>query len=196
MSVPAPKFRTDRIPPYSEEAERGVLGAPIVVDDTAGLEVSELRSRARQIARKTGTELIVVDYLQLLHCKEAAREGRQNEVARISSELKVMAKELHVPVLCLSQLSRAPESRDTKSGVPKLSDLRDSGASEQDADVVCLLRRPSYYKDDPDHEDKTLAILDIAKQRNGPTGEIRLNFHSDYTRFQDRAELPQGGGAP
>ncbi len=172
-----------------------LLSAPIVVDDTAGLEVSELRSRARQIARKHQTELIVVDYLQLLHCKEASREGRQNEVARISSELKVMAKELHVPVLCLSQLSRAPESRDTKSGVPKLSDLRDSGAIEQDADVVALLRRPSYYKDDPDHEDKALAILDIAKQRNGPTGEIRLNFASDYTRFSDRAEQPAFAGA-
>lgn len=174
-----------------------LMQAPIVVDDTAGLEVSELRSRARQIARKNKTELIVVDYLQLLHCKEAAREGRQNEVARISSELKVMAKELHVPVLCLSQLSRAPESRDKTSGVPKLSDLRDSGAIEQDADVVCLLRRPCYYKDDPDHEDKTLAILDIAKQRNGPTGEIRLNFHADFTRFEDRIEFRgEGGGGP
>ena len=178
------------------KAVEQLLAAPIVVDDTAGLEVSELRSRARQIARKHATELIVVDYLQLLHCKEAAREGRQNEVARISSELKVMAKELHVPVLCLSQLSRAPESRDTKSGVPKLSDLRDSGAIEQDADVVALLRRPSYYKDDPDHEDKTLAILDIAKQRNGPVGEIRLNFQSDFTRFEDRIEQPGFGGAP
>ena len=171
-----------------------LMKAPIVVDDTAGLEVSELRSRARQISRKHSIELIVVDYLQLLHCKEAAREGRQNEVARISSELKVMAKELHVPVVCLSQLSRAPESRDKTSGVPKLSDLRDSGAIEQDADVVCLLRRPSYYKDDPDHEDKTLAILDIAKQRNGPTGEIYLNFQADYTRFEDRIGFRREGG--
>jgi replicative DNA helicase len=174
-----------------------LMGAPIVVDDTAGLEVSELRSRARQISRKHNIELIVVDYLQLLHCKEAAREGRQNEVARSSSELKVMAKELQVPVLCLSQLSRAPESRDKTSGVPKLSDLRDSGAIEQDADVVCLLRRPCYYKDDPEHEDKTLAIVDIAKQRNGPTGEIKLNFHADFTRFEDRLEFRgEGGGRP
>ncbi|MCX7008093.1 MAG: replicative DNA helicase, partial [Kiritimatiellaeota bacterium] len=174
-----------------------LMRAPIVVDDSAGLEVAELRSRARQIQRKHNIELIIVDYLQLLHCKSAAREGRQNEVAAISSELKVMAKELKVPVLCLSQLSRAPESRDKTSGVPKLSDLRDSGAIEQDADVVCLLRRPSYYKDDPDHEDKTLAIVDIAKQRNGPTGEVRLNFHSDFTRFEDRVEFrSEGGGAP
>jgi len=171
--------------------------APIVVDDSAGIEVSELRSRARQLKRKHGIELIVVDYLQLLHCGAAAREGRQNEVAAISSELKVMAKELKVPVLCLSQLSRAPETRDKTSGVPKLSDLRDSGAIEQDADVVCLLRRPCYYKEDEDRDDKTLAILDIAKQRNGPTGEVRLNFFADYTRFTDRLEQRgEGGGAP
>jgi replicative DNA helicase len=174
-----------------------LMKAPIVVDDSAGLEVSELRSRARQLKRKHNIEMIVVDYLQLLHCRAASREGRQNEVAAISSELKVMAKELKVPVLCLSQLSRAPESRDKTSGVPKLSDLRDSGAIEQDADVVCLLRRPCYYKDDPDHEDKSLAIVDIAKQRNGPTGEVRLNFFADFTRFEDRLEARGAeGGAP
>jgi replicative DNA helicase len=85
----------------------------------------------------------------------------------------------------LSQLSRAPEQRD-KLGKPKLSDLRDSGAIEQDADVVCMLRRPCKYEADPDHEDKTLAIIDVAKQRNGPTGEVRLNFEEDFTCFSDR----------
>ncbi len=174
-----------------------LIKAPIVIDDSAGLEVSELRSRARQIKRKHLVELIVVDYLQLLHCKEAAREGRQNEVAAISSELKVMAKELQVPVLCLSQLSRAPETRDKTSGVPKLSDLRDSGAIEQDADVVCLLRRPCKYPGDEEATDTTLAIVDIAKQRNGPTGEVKLNFFAEYTRFADRVEMRGAeGGAP
>ena len=96
-----------------------------------------------------------------------------------------MAKELSVPILVLSQLSRAPEQRD-KTGRPKLSDLRDSGAIEQDADVVCMLRRPCKYPDDEEHDDETLAIVDVAKQRNGPTGEVSLNFEEDFTRFRDR----------
>jgi len=168
--------------------------APIFIDDSGGLEVLELRSRARRLKRKYDVELIIVDYLQLLHYPERAREGRQLETAAISSALKAMAKELNVPVLCLSQLSRAPEQRDKTSGVPRLSDLRDSGAIEQDADVVFLLRRPRMYADDPDHDDERLAVLDLAKQRNGPTGEIRLNFEADCTLFEDRVEAPAGGG--
>ena len=173
-----------------------LVRAPIFLDDTAGLEVMELRSRARQIKRKHNVELVIVDYLQLLHFSEFAREGRQIEVAKISSELKTMAKELGVPVLVLSQLSRAPDTRDKTSGVPKLSDLRDSGAIEQDADVVCLLRRPCKYKDDQDFEDKLLAIVDIAKQRNGPTDEVKLNFRAEFTRFEDRVEMRGEGGTP
>ena len=107
--------------------------------------------------------------------------------AAISQALKGMAKELKVPVLVLSQLSRAPETRE-KTAVPKLSDLRDSGAIEQDADVVMLLRRPCMYKDDKEHDDLRLAILDIAKHRNGPTGEVRLDFDGRFTRFDSRKE--------
>jgi replicative DNA helicase len=92
---------------------------------------------------------------------------------------------LNIPVLVLSQLSRAPEQRD-KTGKPKLSDLRDSGAIEQDADVVLMLRRPSRYADDPEHDDKTLSVLDVVKHRNGPVGEVYLNFIEEYTRFEDR----------
>ncbi len=161
--------------------------AEIFLDDTGGLDILELRARARRMKKKHGVELLVIDYLQLLHSSEYARQGRQVETSSISGNLKAMAKELKIPVLVLSQLSRAPEQRD-RLAVPKLSDLRDSGAIEQDADVVGMLRRPCKYPDDPDHEDRTLAILDIAKHRNGPTGDVRLNFEEEYTRFTDRRE--------
>ena len=162
--------------------------APIFVDDSAGLDAVELRARARRLKKKHDVQLIVVDYLQMLNYGEKASEGRQRETAAISGALKAMAKELRVPVLVLSQLSRAPETRDAKSAVPKLSDLRDSGSIEQDADVVMLLRRPSRYKEDPDFNDKLLAIVDIAKHRNGPTGEVKLNFMDETTRFDNRRE--------
>lgn len=159
--------------------------APIYVDDTAGLEALDLRARARRLKRKYGVEFIVVDYLQLMNFSKFAAEGRQRETAAISQALKGMAKELKVPVLVLSQLSRAPETRE-KTAVPKLSDLRDSGAIEQDADVVMLLRRPCKYPADKDSGDERLAILDIAKHRNGPTGEVKLDFDDRFTRFSNR----------
>jgi len=165
--------------------------APVYLDDSGGLDVLELRARARRMKKKYGVQMIVIDYLQLLHAKEYARQGRQIETSQISGNLKGMAKELKVPVVVLSQLSRAPEQRD-KLGKPKLSDLRDSGAIEQDADVVCMLRRPCKYPDDEEFEDKTLAIVDVVKQRNGPTGEARLNFEENYTRFRDRAHGVDG----
>lgn len=162
--------------------------APIFVDDTGGLDVMELRARARRLRKKHDIQLVVVDYLQLVNCRDMSRQGRQLETAAVSANLKAMAKELKVPVLVLSQLSRAPEQRGDKSAKPKLSDLRDSGAIEQDADVVLLLRRPSRYPGDPEFEDKRLAIVDVAKHRNGPTGEVRLNFEDSLTRFNDRAD--------
>lgn len=164
-------------------AANDLTDAKIYVDDTPGLEPIELRARARRLKKKHDIGLIVIDYLQMMNYSKFAREGRQREVAGISGALKAMAKELNVPVIVLSQLSRAPEARD---GKPKLSDLRDSGSIEQDADVVGLLRRPSRYADDDSREDNTLAILDIAKQRNGPTGEIRLTFVEEITRFENR----------
>jgi len=169
-------------------AADALRGAPIYIDDTAGLEAMELRARARRLKRKYDIQFIVIDYLQLMNFSKYSRDGRQRETAAISGALKTMAKELKVPVLVLSQLSRAPETRDTKSAVPKLSDLRDSGAIEQDADVVMLLRRPSYYSADPQADDERLAILDIAKHRNGPTGEVKLDFEKSYTRFSNRAD--------
>lgn len=169
-------------------AADALRGAPIYVDDSAGLEAMELRARARRLKRKYDIQFIVVDYLQLMNFSKFARDGRQRETAAISGALKAMAKELRVPVLVLSQLSRAPETRDSKSAVPKLSDLRDSGAIEQDADVVMLLRRPCRYKSDPEADQPRLSILDIAKHRNGPTGEVRLDFEETYTKFSNRDE--------
>lgn len=158
---------------------------PIYLDDSGGLDILDLRARARRMFRKYGIRLIVIDYLQLLRSREYGAQGRQVETADISGNLKAMAKELRLPVLVLSQLSRAPEQRD-KLGKPKLSDLRDSGAIEQDADVVCMLRRPCKYPDDEESGDETLAVLDVAKNRNGPTGEVKLNFTEEYTVFTDR----------
>jgi replicative DNA helicase len=173
------------------QAADRLVRAPIYLDDSGGLDVMELRARARRMKKKYNVELIAIDYLQMLHSRDYADQGRQLETASISSNLKAMSKELNIPVLVLSQLSRAPDQRD-KTGKPKLSDLRDSGAIEQDADVVCMLRRPCRYDDDPETEDKLLAIVDVAKQRNGPTGEVRLNFEEDYTRFRDRAHGVDG----
>ena len=160
--------------------------APIYVDDQAGLDVMDLRARARRMKKQYGIELIVIDYLQLCCCREGARQSRQIEVSMISQQIKAMAKELKVPVIVLSQLSRANEQRGDKYEKPKLSDLRDSGAIEQDADVVFLLRRPSRNSNDPESQDLTLAYVDIAKNRNGETGEVKMNFIREWTRFLDR----------
>ncbi len=162
--------------------------ASIVVDDSAGLDVMDLRARARRMKRIYGIELIVIDYLQLLHDKRRSRDGRQQETASISNSIKAMAKELKLPVLVLSQLSRAPEQGGRDGNKPRLSDLRDSGAIEQDADVVLLLQRPSYYNKELEagSGEDTLAVVDIAKHRNGPTGEVKLNFFREITRFEDR----------
>ena len=173
------------------QAAGDLKDAPIYVDDAAGLDVMDLRARARRAKKQYGIELIVIDYLQLCTCREAARQGsRQIEVGMISQQIKAMAKELKIPVIVLSQLSRANEQRGDKFERPKLSDLRDSGAIEQDADVVFLLRRPSRNAADPESNDETLAIIDVAKNRNGETGEVRVNFVREYTRFFDR-EIPR-----
>lgn len=165
--------------------------APIYVDDTGGLDVMDMRARARRMKKRYKIELIVIDYLQLCNCREFAKQGRQIETSQISGQIKAMAKELNLPVMVLSQLSRAPEQRGDKSNKPKLSDLRDSGAIEQDADVALLLRRPCKAHGGEESEDLRLAIVDVAKHRNGPTGEVRLNFEDALTRFSDRTD--QGG---
>lgn len=170
--------------------------APIYIDDASGLDVSDLRARARRMKRQHGIELIVIDYLQLCQCREVSKQGRQIEVSRISGSIKSMAKELHIPVIVLSQLSRANEQRGDKNEVPKLSDLRDSGAIEQDADVVMMLRRPSMVRATRDDvETQNLAVVDIAKHRNGEVGDVKMNFFRDYVRFGDRSQKDETAAA-
>ena len=163
-----------------------LMDAPIFIDDTGGLDIADVRARARRLKKRHGIRLIMIDYLQLLNSREGSDEGRQQETTKISAGIKAMAKELNVPVLVLSQLSRAPEQRD-KSAKPRLADLRDSGSIEQDADVVLLLRRPCKYPGSPDSDQPNLAIVDVAKNRNGATGEVNLNFDGSVTRFSDYA---------
>jgi len=169
------------------QAVSDLKDAALFVDDTASLDVMDMRARARRMKKQHGIELIVIDYLQLCTCREAARQAsRQIEVSMISQQIKAMAKELRIPVIVLSQLSRANEQRGDKEEKPKLSDLRDSGAIEQDADVVFLLRRPSRTATASRSDDERLAIIDIAKNRNGETGEVDMTFFREYTRFCDR----------
>jgi len=175
------------------DAAQRMQSMPIYVDDTAGLDVMDLRSRARKMKRKYDVQIIIIDYLQLLNFAAKSSQGRQLETSGISSQIKAMAKELDVPVMVLSQLSRNSENRDRTSGRPMMSDLRDSGAIEQDADVIALLRRPCKYPNDPEAADTNLAIFDIAKNRNGEVGEVRMNFIDQYTQFQTRDPLREEG---
>jgi len=161
--------------------------APIFIDDTAGLSVLELRAKARRVKSQHNIQLIIVDYLQLMQGMPGA-ENRQQEISEISRSLKALARELSVPVIAVSQLSRAVENRQDRR--PQLSDLRESGAIEQDADVVGLLLRDEYYN--PTEENKGIAEVIIAKQRNGPVGSIKLAFIKDYTRFDNLALKEEG----
>ena len=155
----------------------------IFIDDTSALSMMALRGRARRQKAKTGLDLIVVDYLQLLSFPKS--ESRQQEISNISRSLKGLARELDVPVIALAQLSRQVELRDPPR--PQLADLRESGSIEQDADVVLLLYRPEYYPQQRDEENKGLAEVIVAKQRNGPTGIARLQFFESTMRFENRA---------
>lgn len=151
--------------------------APIYIDDTPGISVAEMRSKARRLKSEHGLDLIVVDYLQLMQGRNA--ESRQQEISEISRSLKALARELKVPLIALSQLSRSVESRQDKR--PMLSDLRESGALEQDADIVSFLYREDYYDKETENQHITEVIL--AKHRNGPVGSIKLYFKGEYTLF-------------
>ena len=155
--------------------------ANIFIDDTPGLTIMEMRSKARRMQAEHGLDLIVIDYLQLMQASDGSHpENRQREVSEISRGLKSLARELNVPVLALSQLSRSVEYRQVKK--PMLSDLRESGSLEQDADIVMFLYREDYYKNN-DETPSHLTELIIAKHRNGPTGKIKLFFKDDCTKF-------------
>ena len=155
--------------------------APLFIDDTAALSILDLRSRARRLKREENIGLLVVDYLQLMQGPRRS-ENRQQEISYITQSLKALAKELDIPVIALSQLSRAVESRTNKR--PVLSDLRESGAIEQDADLVIFLYRPFVY-DDKKVEEKGLAYLIVAKQRSGPTRTVKATFIDTYARFEN-----------
>ena len=157
--------------------------AKIFVDDSASLTPLELRAKARRLKLKHDIQLVVVDYLQLMYCPGA--ESRQQEVSTISRHIKALARELNVPVIVLSQLNRSPEGREGHR--PRMSDLRESGAIEQDADVVMLLHREDYYHTEPGYERTNCAEVIVAKQRNGPTGTIELIWNPYWTRFLDKS---------
>ena len=156
--------------------------APMYIDDTPALTPLELRSRARRLKREHGLGMIVVDYLQLMQSPESG-ENRATEISSITRSLKTLAKELHVPLIAMSQLNRSLEQRPNKR--PVMSDLRESGAIEQDADVIFFIYRDEVYNEDS--QDKGTAEIIIGKQRNGPTGKVRLTFLGEYTRFENFA---------
>jgi replicative DNA helicase len=194
---------------YTELAEAmyALREAPIYVDDTPGLTVLGLRTKARRMVAQHGVKCIVVDYLQLMTAPGAAKESRQVEVSAISRGVKALARELKVPVICLSQLNRGPEDRTQNR--PKMSDLRESGSLEQDADVIILLHREAYYHVgepewdpknplfNPENEEKlNSAELIIAKQRNGPTDVVRVVWDPSRARFRDLGNAWGGTGLP
>lgn len=159
--------------------------APIYIDDTPGISAMELRAKARRLKSHHDIQLIILDYMQLMRGSATSAESRQQEISEISRSLKALARELNVPVVAISQLSRAVESRTDHR--PQLSDLRESGAIEQDADVVVLILREEYYSPSPDNQG--IAEVIIAKQRNGPVGSLRLSFIKEYTRFENIARV-------
>lgn len=202
--VSASKVRTgqlsDRDFPKIVESASIIAEAPIYIDDTAALSVTEMRAKARRLHRENPLSLIIVDYLQLMRSPTYS-DSREQEIADISRSLKALAKELSVPVIALSQLNRAVESRTDKR--PMMADLRESGAIEQDADIITFIYRDEVYN--PDTQDKGVAELIVGKHRSGPTGTVRLAFSGEYTRFDSLVQLPeyaaaattpQGGIAP
>ncbi|MGL4410585.1 MAG: replicative DNA helicase [Bacteroidales bacterium] len=179
--------------------------APIYVDDTPSLSVFELRTKARRLVREHGVKILIIDYLQLMNASGMGIGSREQEVATISRSLKGLAKELNIPVIALSQLNRSVESRTGTSAAdskrPQLSDLRESGAIEQDADMVCFIHRPEYYKifeDEQGRDLRGMAEIIISKHRNGAVGDVRLKFRGEYTKFENEFDnsppLPSVGG--
>ena len=197
--VDSEKVRSGRLENDDWEKLLGALAplseAPIYIDDTPGITLAELRSKCRKLKLEKGLDFIMIDYLQLMSGSKGSNNGdnRQQEISEISRGLKALAREMKAPVLALSQLSRALESRSDRR--PMLSDLRESGAIEQDADVVMFLYRDEYYnKDSKDHN---IAEVIIAKQRNGSTGTVKLAWLGQYTKFAnlDHSSYPEQGGA-
>ena len=170
---------------------KNLQGAPIFVDDTPSLSVFELRTKARRLVKEHGVQIIMIDYLQLMNASGMQFGSREQEVSNISRSLKGLAKELNIPIIALSQLNRGVENRQGGAQRPQLSDLRESGAIEQDADMVCFIHRPEYYKiyeDEKGNDLRGLAEIIIAKHRNGAVGDVRLRFRGEFVRFQNLDE--------
>ncbi|MDE5663085.1 MAG: replicative DNA helicase [Muribaculaceae bacterium] len=166
---------------------RQVYGAPLYLDETPGLSITELRTKARRLVRERGVQMIMIDYLQLMNATGMKLGSREQEVSTISRSLKALAKELNIPIIALSQLNRSTETREDKR--PVLSDLRESGAIEQDADIVCFIHRPEYYmksgEDAQGNDIRGLAELIVAKHRSGAVGDVKLRFVNRFARFEN-----------
>ncbi|MHB8809810.1 MAG: replicative DNA helicase [Desulfobulbaceae bacterium] len=190
--IDSQRIRTGRLKQRDWENLNRATGylsdAPIYIDDSAGLSVLEMRAKARRLKSEQDLGLVVIDYLQLMRGR-ANTENRAQEISEISRSLKAMAKELNVPVIALSQLNRSLESRPDKR--PKLSDLRESGAIEQDADVIIFIYRDEVYRPAEDNPNRNMAEIIIGKQRNGPIGTVRLTFLAQYTSFESYSTMPQ-----
>jgi replicative DNA helicase len=192
-------FFSERDFPKITSAAGKISGAPFHIDDTPGMSILQLRAKARRMWQQHGIKLFVIDYLQLLHSNNRRAENRQQEIADISNGVKALAKELNVPVIVLAQLNRDIEKE--KNRKPRMSDLRESGAIEQDADLIGLLYKPASEDEDESLQTATGARADsiavnllIAKQRNGPTGDVELTFFRTYTRFESAAKIqPEDG---
>ena len=190
------KIKSGQLAPYEwsqlDTRITQLYDAPIYVDDTPSLSVFELRTKARRLVREHGVKIIMIDYLQLMNASGMSYGSRQEEVSTISRSLKQLAKELNIPIIALSQLNRGVESREGPEGKrPQLSDLRESGAIEQDADMVCFIHRPEYYKIYQDEKGRDLhgkAEIIIAKHRNGAVGDVLLEFRGEFARFSDPDE--------
>ncbi|MCH5222541.1 MAG: replicative DNA helicase [Muribaculaceae bacterium] len=193
-SLEGEKIKSGRLTPDEEDRLntriRTVYGAPLYLDETPGLSISELRTKARRLVREKGVKLIMIDYLQLMNATGLKLGSREQEVSTISRSLKALAKELDIPIIALSQLNRSTESREDKR--PVLSDLRESGAIEQDADIVCFIHRPEYYtkasEDAEGNNIRGLAYLIVAKHRSGAVGDVKLHFISKYAKFENWEE--------
>lgn len=182
---------------------KDLYGAPLYIDDTPSLSIFELRTKARRLVREHGVKIIIIDYLQLMNASGMKFGSREQEVSMISRSLKQLAKELNIPIIALSQLNRSVESRgnDNKEGKrPQLSDLRESGAIEQDADIVCFIHRPEYYlrsgTDGTDRDIRGLAEFIVAKHRSGRVDDVPLTFKAKFARFENRDETGADQFAP
>ena len=194
--IPSEKLKSGQLAQYEwsqlDIKVKELYDAPLYLDDTPSLSIFELRTKARRLVREHGIKLIIIDYLQLMNANGTKTSNRQEEISTISRSLKGLAKELNIPIIALSQLNRNNESREGIDGKrPQLSDLRESGAIEQDADIVCFIHRPEYYKiyeDENKNDMRGMAEFIIAKHRNGAVGDIRLRFIGEYTRFENPNE--------